>query len=163
VRLAPVYPVGKLPPPPQVCAVDMSLIVLLWTKPVPVSCTRHCTVMVHPVAANTSGPFSVNKPTSKEKSVFPAGLWLQQTRYRTPEVPPLISLVATAYTSEGAGVGAVTDVVDAKPVKVFTPTTLAAPQDWPDARMRITLELSKPSPVNCSEHVSVSVQSVAAV
>jgi hypothetical protein len=160
VKVAPVYPVGRLPPLPQACVVDISFTVLELTKPVPVSCTMHCTVIVQPVATNTRGPFNVKSPTSKEKSAFPAGLWLQHTRYRTPEVPAVISLPATAYTSYG--VEPVTDVVAAKPVNVFTPAAVL-PHDWPDAKMRIVFVAAKPNPVSCIEHVSVKVQSVSAV
>ena len=49
-------------------------------SPVPVTCTTHDDVIGQSFVI-VSGPFSVNKPTSKEKSVFPAGLWLQQRNH----------------------------------------------------------------------------------
>jgi hypothetical protein len=57
---------------------------------------------------------------------------------------------------------AVTEVVEVIPVKVLTPKTLLPPQDNADSKMRMTFEVVSPTPVNCSEHVSVSVHSVAA-
>jgi hypothetical protein len=56
----------------------------------------------------------------------------------------------------------VTDVIEERPENVFT---LAAfdPQKFDESRMRTTFVAASPTPVSCSEHVSVNVQSVAPV
>jgi hypothetical protein len=45
---------------------------------------------------------------------------------------------------------------------VFTPVTLL-PHDNADSKMRITFVAARPVPETCSEHISVSVHSVAPV
>jgi hypothetical protein len=129
-------------------------------RPVPVTWTTHDAVMGQ-LLVIVRGPFKVNIPTLNEKSVFPpTGLFAQHSRYRAPEVPSVVWLVATAYTSYGDE--AVTVVTDVNPVKVPTAAT-GEPHDCTDVRMRISFELRKPTPDNCSEHASVNVQSVAPV
>jgi hypothetical protein len=53
-------------------------------------------------------------------------------------------------------------VVDDKPTYVLTPST-GSPHLSVDSRIRITFVALNPTPVSCNEHVSVKVQSVAAV
>jgi hypothetical protein len=91
--------------------------------------------------------------------VFAPGLFDQHSVYRAPDVPSVVSAVATAYTSYGDD--AVTDVVDVNPTKVLTPNTPLPPHASADSRMRTTLEALKPWPVNCREHDSVKVHCVA--
>jgi hypothetical protein len=91
--------------------------------------------------------------------LFAAGLFDQQRRYRAPDVPAVVSDPATAYTS--LSVDAVTDFVDDNPTYVLTPRTLAPPHANADSKMRIAFVARRPTPVNCSEHVSVSVHCVA--
>jgi hypothetical protein len=56
----------------------------------------------------------------------------------------------------------VTEVVVANPENVLTPALFAL-HATVDAKMRITFEAASPTPESCNEHVSVNVQSVAAV
>jgi hypothetical protein len=74
----------------------------------------------------------------------------------------VVSPVATAYTRYSVASESVTDVVEANPTKVLTPST-SSPQASADSRMRITFVGLNPTPVNCNEHVSVNVHSVAPV
>jgi hypothetical protein len=54
----------------------------------------------------------------------------------------------------------VTEVVEASPANVFTPETPSL-QACVDCKIRITFDDARPTPVNCSEHVSVRVHAVA--
>jgi hypothetical protein len=94
------------------------------------------------------------------KCVLLPGECDQQSLYLSPDVPSVISPVATAYSWKVPD--AVTEVVDDKPVNVLTPST-SLPHDSADSKMRITFDVARPAPESCSEHVSVSVQSVACV
>jgi hypothetical protein len=95
--------------------------------------------------------------------VFAPGSFAQQSVYRAPDVPSVVWLVATAYTSAlVVKPDEVTEVVDDKPTYVFTPST-SSPHAFADSRMRITFVVLKPTPESCNEHVSVKVQSVVRV
>jgi hypothetical protein len=75
-----------------------------------------------------------------------------------PEVPPVISPAATAYTSNGA-LGE-TVVVASSPANVPTAVTLE-PQLAADATIRTAFVDASPTPLSCNVHATVSVQLVA--
>jgi hypothetical protein len=89
--------------------------------------------------------------------VLADGLCDQHKRYNVPAVPPVISLVAMAYSWYG---GAVTDVVEDNPANVLTPLT-SAPQAFADSKIRATFDDAKLTPESCNEHATVKVHPVA--
>ena len=94
-KLPAVYPVGTEAPVEHVTPFATTFALFEDTSPVPVTCTTHDAVIGQSMSC-VNGPFSVKTPTSNEKSAFAPGLWLQQSRYRAPDVPSVVSAVATA-------------------------------------------------------------------
>jgi hypothetical protein len=96
-----VYPVTGAAAVVQATPLAKSFNLFVLANPVPVNCTWQFTVNGH-IPACVSGPCNVNTPTSNEKSVLStdvSGLFDQHKRYRTPDVPSVVSPAATAYTS----------------------------------------------------------------
>jgi hypothetical protein len=95
-KLPPVYTVGAATAVEHVALFATTFAWFVDAKPVPDTCTTHDAV-IGQSKFYVSGPFNVNRPTLNEKSVLPLGLWLQESRYRTEEVPP-VKLVPVVYT-----------------------------------------------------------------
>jgi hypothetical protein len=79
----------------------IAFTLFVTTSPVPVTWTTPDDVIGQSFVM-VSGPFNVKSPTSNEKSVWAtdvSGLFDQHKRYRLPDVPCVVWLVATAYTS----------------------------------------------------------------
>jgi hypothetical protein len=90
-----VYPVATAAADVHVTPLATTLTLFVAKNPVPVTCTTHDDVIGQSFVM-VRGPFNVKTPTSNEKSVFPLGSCAQQSLYRAPEVPPVVSDTATA-------------------------------------------------------------------
>jgi hypothetical protein len=87
----PVYPVGIVTAAAHVVDDSTMRARFVLANPVPVTWTTHGAVSAQTTSC-VNGPFSVNMPTSKEKSALSAGSCARHKRYSSPAVPSVIAL-----------------------------------------------------------------------